>query len=165
MDLEASLAPGLAAGERLVSLKRIYMLTIANYGIAAAWALEMAITTPYFASVLESGPVLSHFVWMLGPLSGLVVQPLVGRLSDRCTSRLGRRRPFIVAGAIGTFAGMIFFCNAQPLAKFFFPKAAHNAALALAVGAFAVMDLSINTAMLPGTTHCHPSVRAQNDLS
>lgn len=137
---------------RPVSLRRIYTLTLANFGIAAVWALEMGITTPYFASALASGPLLSHSVWILGPLSGLVMQPLVGHLSDRCTARLGRRRPFIVAGAAGTVVGLLAFCSAQTLARTLFaPASARAGALALAVAAFALMDFSLNAAMLPGT--------------
>ncbi|KAI6687929.1 hypothetical protein NL676_024757 [Syzygium grande] len=50
----------------------------------------------------------ASIIWLCGPLSGLLVQPLVGHMSDRCTSRFGRRRPFIVAGALSiTFAVLI----------------------------------------------------------
>lgn len=133
-----------------VSWARIYLLSLVNLGISAAWSLEMAVTTPYFASVLASGPVLSHVVWILGPTTGLVVAPTVGYLSDRCTSRLGRRRPFIIAGAVGTFVGMIVFSNAREIAASVFPPAArHVAAIVVAVASFAVMDLSINTSMFP----------------
>ncbi|MFS7901887.1 putative MFS transporter superfamily [Helianthus anomalus] len=41
----------------------------------------------------------ASFIWLCGPLSGLVVQPIVGYYSDRCTSRFGRRRPFVAGGA------------------------------------------------------------------
>lgn len=150
IDLETPDPACLDAPEREVSWARIYLLSLVNFGISAAWSLEMAVTTPYFASALGSGPVLSHVVWILGPLTGLVVAPTVGYLSDKCTSRLGRRRPFIIAGAVGTFVGMIVFSNARELAAHFFPVAArHTAAIVIAVVSFAVMDLSINTSMFP----------------
>lgn len=132
-----------------VGLGRIYLLSVINFGISAVWTLEMALTTPYFASALSSGPVLSHAIWVLGPISGLLVAPIVGSLSDKCTSPLGRRRPFIIAGAIGTFAGMILFPNARAIAARFVPAHAHQAALVIAVFAFALMDFSINTTMFP----------------
>lgn len=44
--------------------------------------------------------VFVSLVWLCGPLSGLIVQPLVGHVSDRTTSKLGRRRPFIIGGTI-----------------------------------------------------------------
>ncbi len=132
-----------------VTLARIYSLAIINFGISATWALEMAITTPYFASALKSGPVLSHVVWVLGPISGLCVAPVVGYLSDRCTSRLGRRRPFVIAGALGTVLGMLLFPNAREVANYIYPSDAHHAALIVAVASFALMDFSLNTTMFP----------------
>ncbi len=150
LDIESFAGDGPDANKRDVSLLRIYLLSIVNFGMSAAWALEMAVTTPYFASALESGPVLSHFVWILGPMSGLIVAPLVGHLSDTCTSRLGRRRPFVIAGAVGTCVSMIIFSNSRELAKRFFPGSTHVAALVIAFSSFAVMDLSINTSMFPG---------------
>jgi hypothetical protein len=43
-------------------------------------------------------PELIALVWLAGPLSGLIIQPLIGAISDKCTHRLGRRRPFIIGG-------------------------------------------------------------------
>jgi solute carrier family 45 protein 1/2/4 len=65
------------------------------------WALQLSLLTPY---VQELGipHAFASLVWLCGPLSGLFVQPLVGHLSDRIApadSPLGRRRPFIAAGA------------------------------------------------------------------
>ncbi|CAL5417958.1 unnamed protein product [Camellia sinensis] len=60
--------------------------------------LYSSLLTPY---VQELGipHKYASVIWLCGPLSGFFVQPLVGHLSDRSTSRFGRRRPFIVAGA------------------------------------------------------------------
>lgn len=68
-------------------------------GIQFGWALQLSLLTPY---VQELGipHAWASVIWLCGPLSGLLVQPLVGHTSDRCTSRFGRRRPFIVAGAV-----------------------------------------------------------------
>jgi solute carrier family 45 protein 1/2/4 len=65
------------------------------------WALQLSLLTPY---VQELGipHAFASLVWLCGPLSGLLVQPLIGHLSDRIApadSPLGRRRPFIAAGA------------------------------------------------------------------
>lgn len=68
-------------------------------GVQFGWALQLSLLTPY---VQELG--IPHqwasLVWLCGPLSGLVVQPFVGHMSDRCASSLGRRRPFIIGGAL-----------------------------------------------------------------
>ncbi|URE34100.1 Sucrose transport protein [Musa troglodytarum] len=67
-------------------------------GVQFGWALQLSLLTPY---VQELG--IPHqwasLVWLCGPLSGLIVQPLVGHLNDRYASPLGRRRPYIAGGA------------------------------------------------------------------
>ncbi|KAJ3672859.1 hypothetical protein LUZ60_006233 [Juncus effusus] len=69
-------------------------------GVQFGWALQLSLLTPY---VQELGipHAFASLVWLCGPLSGLLVQPLVGHLSDRMSvnSPLGRRRPFIAIGA------------------------------------------------------------------
>ena len=134
------------------SLAHIYKLCIANFGISGAWALEFAVTTPYFESRLRSGRFLSHIVWIVGPLSGLIVAPTVGMWSDKCTSKHGRRRPFILAGIISTMIGMIFFPLAPNIAALFVKDGseAHRiTAIVIAFVAFCFLDLAINTTMFP----------------
>ncbi|KAJ9186889.1 hypothetical protein P3X46_002414 [Hevea brasiliensis] len=83
---------------RRVPLRQLLRVTSVAGGIQFGWALQLSLLTPY---VQELG--IPHkwasIIWLCGPLSGLVVQPLVGHMSDRCNSRFGRRRPFIFAGA------------------------------------------------------------------
>jgi len=62
----------------------------------------MTYCTPYLLSLGMSKSRLS-LVWIAGPLSGLVMQPLVGMLSDKSTSRYGRRRPYMVGGECWVF--------------------------------------------------------------
>src|ERR1700761_9366914 len=66
----------------------------------------MTYGTPY---LLQLGLTKSKtsLVWIAGPLSGLCMQPLVGAYADKSTSRYGRRRPFMVYGAIVTGAGLL----------------------------------------------------------
>ena len=82
-----------------VPLRQLLRVTSIAGGIQFGWALQLPLLTPY---VQELG--IPHkwasIIWLCGPLSGLFVQPLVGVMSDRCTSRFGRRRPFIVAGSL-----------------------------------------------------------------
>lgn len=67
-------------------------------GLQFGWA-QSSLLTPY---VQELGipHAWASIIWLCGPLSGLFVQPLVGHMSDRCTSKFGRRRPFIVVQVI-----------------------------------------------------------------
>ncbi|KAK4750521.1 hypothetical protein SAY87_004003 [Trapa incisa] len=82
-----------------VQLRRLLRVASVACGIQFGWALQLSLLTPY---VQELGipHAWASVIWLCGPLSGLLVQPLVGHMSDRCTSRFGRRRPFIVVGAL-----------------------------------------------------------------
>lgn len=80
----------------------------------------------------------------MGPLSGLIVAPVVGVLSDRCTWSFGRRRPFILGGMIACIFGMNVFANATTIAFGFLP-----AARWIAFFAFGVLDFSTNAIMFP----------------
>jgi solute carrier family 45, member 1/2/4 len=64
----------------------------------------MTYATPYLLSLGLSKSKLS-LVWVAGPLSGLVMQPIVGMIADKSTSKYGRRRPFMIAGTVA-----VFFC-------------------------------------------------------
>ncbi|XVE60816.1 hypothetical protein DITRI_Ditri05aG0157200 [Diplodiscus trichospermus] len=75
-------------------------------GIQFGWALQLSLLTPY-VQTLGVPHAWAAFIWLCGPISGLLVQPIVGYNSDRCTSRFGRRRPFIAAGA--TFVSIAVF--------------------------------------------------------
>lgn len=100
-----------------------------------------------------AGSVLSHAVWVVGPLSGLIVAPLVGALSDRCTTRYGRRKPFIFGGMVATVSSMLGFSNSTRIASLFAVSGteAHRiSAIVIAVISFCVLDLAINTTMWPG---------------
>ncbi|KAG7640828.1 Multi antimicrobial extrusion protein [Arabidopsis suecica] len=77
------------------------MISVASIaaGIQFGWALQLSLLTPY-VQLLGVPHKWSSFIWLCGPVSGLLVQPSVGYFSDRCTSRFGRRRPFIATGAL-----------------------------------------------------------------
>ncbi|KAJ4791292.1 Sucrose transport protein [Rhynchospora pubera] len=83
-----------------VPLRRLLRAASVACGIQFGWALQLSLLTPY---VQELGipHAFASLVWLCGPLSGLIVQPLVGHVSDRLSihSPLGRRRPFIAGGA------------------------------------------------------------------
>ncbi|KAJ1980180.1 hypothetical protein H4R33_005546 [Dimargaris cristalligena] len=73
-------------------------LTCCFTGLQFTWSVEMAYGTPYLLS-LGLPKSLMSLVWLAGPLSGLIMQPLVGAWSDRCRSVYGRRRPFMVVAS------------------------------------------------------------------
>ena len=113
-------------------------------GIFCLWSFEYAVAVPYFQRLGFSTQV-SYLLWCAGPVSGLVVGPVVGVSSDRCRSSVGRRRPFIAGGVIATVVAAVLFASAQSVAQACSPSAAR----VLAVLGFWLMDLSINTIQNP----------------
>ncbi|EOY01995.1 Sucrose transporter 2 isoform 3 [Theobroma cacao] len=81
------------------SLMTLVLSCTVAAGVQFGWALQLSLLTPYIQT-LGIGHAFSSFIWLCGPLTGLVVQPCVGIWSDKCTSKYGRRRPFILAGSL-----------------------------------------------------------------
>lgn len=75
------------------------LLTVSMLGLDVCWTTEMTYATPYLLSLGLSKQGLS-LVWIAGPLSGLVMQPIIGMISDKSTLKWGRRRPFMMAGTV-----------------------------------------------------------------
>uniref|UniRef100_A0A453IVW5 Major facilitator superfamily (MFS) profile domain-containing protein n=1 Tax=Aegilops tauschii subsp. strangulata TaxID=200361 RepID=A0A453IVW5_AEGTS len=82
-----------------ISLGRLILAGMVAGGVQYGWALQLSLLTPY-VQTLGLSHALTSFMWLCGPIAGLVVQPCVGLYSDKCTSRWGRRRPFILTGCI-----------------------------------------------------------------
>ncbi|KAG6036922.1 hypothetical protein E4U41_005425 [Claviceps citrina] len=82
--------------------------------LQAVFALIFSNGSAYLTSLGVSGPALS-FIWSVGPICGLVLQPCFGLLSDRCQSSWGRRKPLIFFGALGATASLLSLASAEPL--------------------------------------------------
>ncbi|CAI9114697.1 OLC1v1015476C1 [Oldenlandia corymbosa var. corymbosa] len=80
------------------SVKKLTLVASIAAAVQYGWALQLSLLTPYI-QLLGVPHEWAAFVWLCGPISGLVVQPTIGHYSDNCTSRFGRRRPFLVIGA------------------------------------------------------------------
>ncbi|XP_027330110.1 sucrose transport protein SUC4-like [Abrus precatorius] len=89
-----------------VSLKQLLRVTSVASGIQFGWALQLSLLTPYVQQ-LGIPHQWASIIWLCGPVSGLFVQPLVGHMSDRCTSRFGRRKPFILLGAVAIVVAVL----------------------------------------------------------
>lgn len=127
-------------------------LTFAMAGIQICYAAQFNLITPHLL-YLGLPPSLVSLAWLAAPLSGLVVQPFVGMASDACTHRLGRRRPFIIVGAVLTAAFMALFANAEVIAAVANPLFAardnRKLALILAMIAFVGLDCSVQAVQAP----------------
>ncbi|KAJ4823045.1 beta-fructofuranosidase suc2 [Turnera subulata] len=92
--------------QQQTSMVKIIMITSIACGVQFGWALQLSLLTPY-VQLLGVPHTWSGFIWLCGPLAGMIVQPIVGYYSDRCTSRYGRRSPFICVGAISVVLAVI----------------------------------------------------------
>ena len=88
------------------NLLYMILLTISIGGLQLAWAVELSNGTPYLLSLGLSKSLMA-LVWIAGPLSGALVQPYVGILSDDCRSPWGKRTPFMVAGGLATVISLL----------------------------------------------------------
>ncbi|KAK4224755.1 MFS general substrate transporter [Podospora fimiseda] len=85
----------------------LILLTISIGGLQIAWSVEMSNGSPYLLSLGLSKSLMA-LVWIAGPLSGTLVQPYVGMLSDNCRIRWGKRKPFMLGGAAATIISLMF---------------------------------------------------------
>lgn len=88
------------------SLLYLFILTLAIGGLQIAWSVETSNGSPFLLSLGMSKSLLA-LVWIAGPLGGVLVQPYVGIRSDNCRISWGKRRPFMIAGAIATAVSFI----------------------------------------------------------
>jgi maltose/moltooligosaccharide transporter len=116
------------------SFWQIWNMSFGFLGIQFGWGLQMANMSAiyeYLGARADQIPIL----WLAAPLTGLIVQPIIGHASDRTWGRLGRRRPYFLSGAILSSAALILM-----------PR---SSALWMAAGLLWVLDASINISMEP----------------
>ncbi|TGJ85302.1 hypothetical protein E0Z10_g3452 [Xylaria hypoxylon] len=89
------------------SIWYLIALTICLGGLQVAWAVELSNGTPYLLSLGLSKSLMA-LVWIAGPITGTLVQPYVGMLSDNCRVSWGRRKPFVLGGAVATSFAYMF---------------------------------------------------------
>lgn len=127
--------------KRRLSFWEIWNLSFGFLGVQMGFALQNAnasrILQIFGADVHE----LSWF-WIVAPLTGLIVQPIIGHYSDRTWTKLGRRRPYFLVGALLASLGLILMPNSDMFTAFM-------PALWVGAGMLMIMDASFNIAMEP----------------
>ena len=125
-----------------LSFWKLWNLSFGFFGVQIAYALQSANISRIFATLGADPHNLSYF-WILPPLMGIVVQPIVGACSDKTWCRLGRRIPYLFIGALAAVIVMCFLPNAGSLGM--------TVSMAMVFGLIALMflDTSINMAMQP----------------
>ncbi|XP_039257210.2 membrane-associated transporter protein-like [Styela clava] len=90
----------------------LFLNSFIMFGREFCYAIEASLTTPILLSI--GLPInLYSLVWVISPILGFVLQPIIGSFSDKCKTRWGRRRPFILILAVLLLFGMTFFLNGE----------------------------------------------------
>jgi maltose/moltooligosaccharide transporter len=120
----------------------LWNLSFGFFGVQIAYALQSANISRIFATLGADPHNLSYF-WILPPLMGILVQPIVGSLSDKTWTRFGRRIPYLFIGATVAVLVMCLLPNAGSLGL------TVSAAMMFGLIALMFLDTSINMAMQP----------------
>ncbi|HPS24800.1 MAG TPA: MFS transporter [Bacteroidales bacterium] len=124
-----------------LSFWNIWNMTFGFLGIQFGLALQNANVSRILQSFGADVGHLSLF-WIAAPLTGMIVQPIIGHYSDQTWTRLGRRRPFFLVGALLASLALVMMPNAPVLAPYIAP-------MFIGAGILMIMDASINVAMEP----------------
>ena len=124
-----------------LSFWQIWNMSFGFLGIQFGFALQNANASSILLTFGADIHQLSWF-WLVAPITGMIVQPIVGYFSDRTWNRLGRRRPYFLAGAILTSTALILMPNAPHLATAIAP-------MFIGGGMLMIMDASMNISMEP----------------
>ncbi|MFA6210369.1 MAG: MFS transporter [Candidatus Obscuribacterales bacterium] len=117
-----------------LSLLEIGNMNFGFLGIQFGWGLQLANMSAIY-SKLGASPDSIPILWLAGPITGLLVQPLIGAMSDRTWNKLGRRRPYFLVGAVLASCALLFMPTSP--------------SLLFAASLLWILDASINISMEP----------------
>ena len=125
-----------------LSFGQMWNLSFGFFGVQIAYALQSANISRIFAT-LGADPHTLSFFWVLPPLMGMIVQPIVGAMSDKTWCKWGRRKPYLYVGALVAIIVMALLPNSGSF------EMTVKAALAFGAIMLMLLDTSINMAMQP----------------
>lgn len=128
--------------KRDLSFWKLWNLSFGFFGVQIAYALQSANISRIFATLGADPHNLSYF-WILPPLMGIIVQPIIGSMSDKTWNRFGRRLPYLILGAAIAVIVMCLLPNAGSFGL------AVSGAMIFGFVALMFLDTSINMAMQP----------------
>jgi len=117
-----------------LSFWQIWNMSVGFFGIQFGFALQNANVSRIFQTLGADIGSLS-ILWVAAPVTGLIVQPIIGHYSDKTWGRLGRRRPYFLAGALSASLALLIMPNSH--------------VLWMAAGMLWILDASINISMEP----------------
>ena len=125
-----------------LKFSQLWNLSFGFFGVQIAYALQSANISRIFSTLGADPHNLSYF-WILPPLMGIIVQPIIGTLSDKTWTRFGRRIPYLFVGAACAVAVMCLLPNAGSFGM------AVSTAMIFGLISLMFLDTSINMAMQP----------------
>jgi solute carrier family 45 protein 1/2/4 len=142
--------------KKLLSTWNLVTLSISMAGAQIAWTVELGYGTPFLLS-LGLSEQLTSLVWLAGPISGLIAQPLIGAISDSSRSKY-RRRFWIALSTLVLVVSTLILAYCQSIAAFFVDifavweedwseerkKAVANTSIGFAVVSFYLLDFALN---------------------
>lgn len=132
--------------QRPIKMGALWNMSFGFLGIQFGWGLQMANGSAIFES-LGANPHQLPLLWLAAPMSGLLIQPVVGYWSDRTRTPLGRRRPYFLGGALLSSLALILLPNAP--------------SLWIAAGLLWLLDAAANVSMTPFRSFVADIVPAQ----
>ena len=124
-----------------LSFLQIFNMSFGFFGIQFGFALQNGNATRILQTFGADVEHLSLF-WLAAPITGMIIQPIIGHYSDRTWNRLGRRRPYFLTGAVLAALALVFMPNSAMLAYLLPP-------ILVGAGMLMIMDASFNVAMEP----------------
>jgi maltose/moltooligosaccharide transporter len=117
-----------------LSFWQIWNMSFGFFGIQFGWGLQMANMSAIYTYLGANAGEIA-LLWLAAPVTGVLIQPLIGQASDRTWTRLGRRRPFILGGAILASIALLLMPNSPTVW--------------MAAGLLWILDGTINASMQP----------------
>ncbi len=121
---------------------------IGFFGLQFAWQMRIILSGPV-TEALGASPFLFGLIWLAGPVTGMVVQPVIGALSDSTQTRFGRRIPYLMGGAILGAIGLILLPHSGQIATLLGKNLPIYAGLLVAAILIWAIDASVNAAQGP----------------
>ena len=134
------------------STAKFLSFALGFFGLQFAWQMRIILSGPVTEN-LGASPFLFGLIWLAGPFTGMIVQPVIGALSDKTTSPFGRRRPYLLGGALLSALALWALPNSELITNFI-SSTLHIKFPALAALCFAavmiwILDACVNIAQGP----------------
>ena len=130
------------------STPQLLNFCIGFFGLQFAWQMRIILSGPLTES-FGASPLLFGLIWLAGPFTGIVVQPIIGALSDNTETPFGRRLPYLMGGALLGAIGLFALPNSEKIASLFGANAPWWSALFIAAIMIWIIDACVNAAQGP----------------